>query len=181
MYKIGQKYTKQKRRWWPWIIILLFLLLTSFIGYKLIQKQIKPQTTFKQSTGYEGKVSFNYKTKEYNFPTFTIEVPDTWVPLTNQDDSALDTNYAFKSTADKNYQTMLIYLDKTPAKLAVSKVLIVSSQGASLAVEGSVSDNCEGNNATTDRDSTFVTKMQNISYLMHCSVIWKYCWNQLSR
>lgn len=164
MYREGQKLIKQRSSRIKIMILVIILAFMLVGGFLFAERSLKPNTYIKQSSGYSDTARYDYQVREYSFPTFSIKVPNSWTIYSNKDDSNIETAYAFRSTSNSNYQTLQLFIDKAPSKVAVSKVLVVSAKGDSIVTEGSVSDNCAYNQDGGNQNG-FMAKWQNISYL----------------
>jgi len=165
MYQIGQKLTKQKSKLPKMALSIVILAVLIISGYFVINHRLKPSTYIKQSSGYSDTARYDYQVKEINFPIFSISVPTSWDSYTKKDDANLETEFAFKSTGSSNYQNLQLYIDKTPTKMAISRVLVVSSKVDSMSVEGTVSDKCSNPQSDEGNQNGVISKWQNVSYL----------------
>jgi hypothetical protein len=142
VYKVGEverpKKPHRKRKWFIALIIFICLLVLTII---FILNHLKPKTVIHQSKGTVTKVAVDEKTKTYDEPDFTIDLPLAWQQVPRP--AGPYQSYTWQtSEKNTNGQKIVVYEDSIPANIAVNRVLIVHGEGDHIATEGVASDNC---------------------------------------
>jgi hypothetical protein len=143
VYKVGEQQEKPKRRHRKlfWLIIFLIILLLFIWGFIFIRNHLKPDTVLHQSQAKVTKVTLDQKTKTYNEPDFSIDIPVKWQPIARPPGPYQ--SYTWQtSSGGSNGQQLVVYEDSIPGNIAVNRVLIISAEGDHIATNGVASDNC---------------------------------------
>lgn len=141
MYRAGKPTREKRFRKLRWFLVLLILAGLCYGGYLVALDMLKPHTTLKQAKATETKISYDSKTKQYDEPDFTIEIPITWQPVARP--AGPYQSFTWQSTeVGKSGEIIEIFEDTIPPNFAVNKALVVSGEGDHANVNGVVSDNC---------------------------------------
>jgi hypothetical protein len=163
MYHLGRReHTHKRRKKLVWFIFLLFIFAVAAVVYYLMH--LKPDTVIKNTEGVTTTVTATTKTKPFDEPNFTIELPLDW--KFDQYYPAYHI-YRFVSTDQKYAGRQLdVYEDATVPNIAVNRVIEVRGEAKQVVLIGEASDSCERYTRGTSSGSTVggPAKWQNLDF-----------------
>lgn len=167
-YRANKRPKTKKRRRLMRLIIFLIVMALAVAGYITVKNMLKPQTVIKQSRATERKVTYDdAKTKRYELPDFTINIPVAWTQLARP--AGPYQSYSWQtSSAGSNGQLIEIFEDTIPPNYGFNRALIVSGQDDHLNIEGTASDNCSKytkKQASTPGQISSIAKWQGVDFL----------------
>ncbi|MDB5170797.1 MAG: hypothetical protein JWO35_491 [Candidatus Saccharibacteria bacterium] len=171
VYKAGKRDTKKKRRKALWLFVLLVVIGLAGTGYIFVRDALKPQTVLKQSKATQKKVTYETKTKHYELPDFTIDIPIAWTPVARPAGPYQSFTWQ-TSEHGTNGQSIEIFEDTIPPNFGFNRALIVSGQSDHLNIEGTASDNCSKytkKQTTMVNQFSAVAKWQGVDFLCDLS------------
>ncbi len=168
LYQANRPAKSKKRRRITRLIVFLIVVALVFAGYVFIKNLLKPETVIKQSKSTQRKITYDdTKTKHYEEPDFTIDIPAVWTPVARP--AGPYQSYSWQiSDHGTNGQVIDIYEDTIPPNYGFNRALIVTGQGDHLNVEGTASDNCEKytkNSVAASGQVSAVAKWQGVDFL----------------
>ncbi len=165
MYKIGEKPHHRKKVY----LVLLFLLVGLIIGGSVAAQQLlRSDTQLTQSEGIIRHVDVvTPATKQVTEPLFTMSIPETWKAVEPRYIPAAQ--YSWQGTSkDDTARWLDLYIDSIPSKMAVNRMIPLSSSGNKIIVDDSVSDNCVNftdEKAVDAHTGTVVAKWSGVTFI----------------
>lgn len=165
MYRIGEKSHHRTKVY----LLLLFLLVGLIIGGSIAaQSLLKPDTQLSQADGVIRHVDVvTAETKQITEPLFIMRLPDDWKPVKPR--YIPRAQYSWQGTGkDDTSRWLDLYIDDIPSKMAVNRMIPLSSSGGKIVVNDDVSDNCVNftdERAVDARTGTVPAKWSGVTFI----------------
>ena len=139
----------KKRGSWTKRIITLCLVVILVGGGLWLYKFLQPETSISQTQSTQTTLS-TPNPKTFTELTFSIQLPKDWMLQTSKTSTA---TYQFRGQKDASVTRSLeVYVDSTPANLAVNRLLPLEANGTTIRATAQVSDNCTSFTSSSKTD-----------------------------